>query len=184
MKINSEVLNQLLVYNDNTGELFWKERSIEWFNPLKHSKEHVKNIWNARYAHQPAFNIPDSKGYFQGTLFTKTLRTHRVIWCLVHGDWPDKDIDHINGDRLDNRLTNLRSVSRATNSLNRSISSINTSGVLGVRKISPDGKWVAKIKHNGKSSHLGYFLNLECAIAARKQAEITYGFHENHGRKI
>ncbi len=92
-------------------------------------------------------------------------------------------IDHINGDRGDNRISNLRVVTSTENNRNKAINKNNTSGVTGVTWSKSRRKWIAQI-HIGKiGKALGGFDRVEDAIAARKNAETRYGFHENHGRK-
>lgn len=98
------------------------------------------------------------------------------------GAWPVDQIDHANGVRNDNKFLNLGEADNAENGMNRAITGRNTSGVIGVHWHAPSGKWLAKIRHAGVSLHLGVFDALEDAAAARKDAELRYGFHENHGR--
>jgi len=106
---------------------------------------------------------------------------HRIIWMMVYGHWPD-EVDHINGNRTDNRLCNLRNVTRQENARNRCKSKNNTSGVVGVSWHILRNKWQAHIVVNNERLHLGNFNNKEDAIAARKAAEVKHGFHKNHGR--
>ena len=101
---------------------------------------------------------------------------------MSYNEWPRKTIDHVNGDRSDNRVVNLRSVAHQENHRNRAIPKSNTSGVMGVYWGKRDRKWYAQIKINGKKKHLGSFSCKKKAIQARKKAEIDYGFHANHGR--
>jgi hypothetical protein len=91
-------------------------------------------------------------------------------------------IDHINGDRSDNRITNLRSVSHSGNTKNAKRRGDNLSGMTGVSFFRPKGTWRARINHNGETILLGYFRTYEEAVAARKAAEKIYEYHENHGR--
>ena len=123
-----------------------------------------------------------SHGYLQIDIQGKSYRAHRIAWCITFGYWP-KEIDHINHVRDDNRLVNLREVTRPENSRNRPLQSNNTSGAVGVYWHRPRNKWVARIKNNGKTEHLGYFIKYDDAVAARKAAEIKYDFHKNHGDK-
>ena len=99
-------------------------------------------------------------------------------------------VDHINQDSCDNRLSNLRDVTRAENQRNQSMSKLNTSGVCGVveRKGVKGSTWraqIGKIKDDGgyTTAYLGSFKTKEKAIAARKAAEVKLGFHKNHGAK-
>ena len=104
---------------------------------------------------------------------------HRLAWLYVYGCWPD-EIDHINQIRDDNRIANLRSVDRTTNCQNASRQK-SESGVTGLVK-RYTGKWEARIQVNKKYIYLGIFSTKSEAIAARKAANVKYGFHENHGK--
>lgn len=121
-----------------------------------------------------------SDGYVRVKINCISYRAHRVIWLVTYGEWPDGQIDHINGVKDDNRIENLRTVSVTGNQQNQHVRVDNTSGVTGV--IFDRGYWTAKIRANGKRLHLGRFKTLEAAAAARKAAELLYGFHPNHGR--
>jgi hypothetical protein len=77
----------------------------------------------------------------------------------------------------------LRDVSNQENQRNKSRQSRNTSGVTGVHWHKRDKKWIARIKVDKKDLYIGMFDTFEEAVAARKEAEIKYGFHENHGRE-
>ena len=125
---------------------------------------------------------PNSAGYLRTWYYGKIVSQHRLIWKMVHGYWP-KEIDHINGNRTDNRLSNLRECDRATNNRNTAVSKRNTSGVIGVSWYKETGKWRSNIKKSGKQIHLGLFDSLLDAVAARKSAERELGFHRNHGRR-
>lgn len=121
-----------------------------------------------------------SKGYTAIQIDGKQYQAHRIIWKLVHGTEP-KQIDHINGDRSDNRIENLREVNGTQNARNMKLRTCNTVGCHGVYK--HGGRWRAVITLGGKKKHLGVFDSTKEAIAARKAAERKYGFHENHGSK-
>lgn len=176
-RVEVERLRELLAYNPETGELTWLPRPREIF-PSKRAF----NTWNARYAGKTAFITTDTPGYRQGRIFGKHYLAHRVAWALVHGEWPAEQIDHVNGIRSDNRLSNLRAVSRAENGRNQKRRSTNTSGVTGVQWVSRGNKWEARIQVAGRNRHLGYFASKDDAIIARKAAELEYGYHANHGR--
>jgi len=105
-----------------------------------------------------------------------------VIWAIVHGEWPEWQIDHINGVRRDTRLCNLRSVSASENSRNCALSTRNKSGSIGVCWDAHHNKWHASIKVDGRQVALGRFSEFENAVSARKAAEAKYGYHVNHGR--
>lgn len=124
------------------------------------------------------------RGYVVFMHDRKLHSAHRVVWEMFNGPL-DKgiEIDHINHDRTDNRIENLRAVDRTTNGRNISLGTLNKSGHLGVSKHTDGVRWVAGIKVNGKRKHLGLFERIEDAIKVRKQAEVTYGFHPNHGSR-
>lgn len=116
----------------------------------------------------------DGHGYLRIMVQLRGYQAHRLAWLYTYGEWPKDQIDHINRNRSDNRIANLRDVSHKQNGQNRSKSSHNTSGHPGVAWYKRDSKWQAKIAHNCKDIHLGYFATLEEAIAARKAAEKLY----------
>lgn len=178
-----ELLRKLLRYEPDTGKLYWRERTKDMFADNKRSAEWNCSVWNSKMAWTEAFTCC-SHGYKQGRIFKKAFAAHRVAWAIYHNEWPDGQIDHINGDRSDNKISNLRVVSVTDNNRNMAISKRNTSGVVGVYMHKPTQKWIASICHQGKSIHLGYFEDKEAAILARKSAEIDYGYHSNHGRTI
>ena len=107
---------------------------------------------------------------------------HRLAFLYMNGEFPKNQIDHKNQVRDDNSWSNIRHVTSTENCQNRGISSLNTSGFTGVCWHKRDGVWQARIKINRKYVHLGCFESINDAIAARKAANIEYGFHENHGR--
>jgi len=119
-------------------------------------------------------------GYTRITVKGQRFKTHRVVWALHHGVWPES-IDHINHVRTDNRIANLRSISITENLRNKSRDKRNKSGTTGVSWDSRTSKWYAKICVDKKQVSLGLFDNLADAIAARKVAEQAAGFHPNHG---
>lgn len=97
---------------------------------------------------------------------------HRLAFLYITGEFPPKHIDHKNGDRSDNRFTNLRHASRSLN--NRNVRAYGTSGIRGVHWNRASNKWHAQIKIDGKSRHIGSFTTEKEAAAARHNAEIAY----------
>lgn len=110
-----------------------------------------------------------------------SYKAHRLAWLYIYGEWPSDQIDHINHIRTDNRIKNLRDASSYENSKNQSIPKNNTSGVLGVGWNKLGRKWRSNISVNGKRLHLGCFDYFIVACAVRKEAELEYEYHENHG---
>ncbi len=123
-----------------------------------------------------------ARGYLCCGFNGKTLYVHRVIWCLHTGRdlTPRVQIDHINHDRLDNRICNLRETDNTGNSMNKTMRTANTSGATGVYWHKAAGKWRAFITVGYKQIHLGLHADFDAAVVARKDAERRYGFHENH----
>ena len=116
-------------------------------------------------------------GYLNIMVGSRLYKSHRLAWLYVYGVWPKGQIDHVNRVRTDNRIANLRDVSRKQNMQNASKRSDNTSGHPGAYWDKQKSKWQAQITHNYKSIHLGYFASLEEAISARKAGELKYWGH-------
>jgi hypothetical protein len=161
-------LRQLVDYDPDLGTLTWKPRD-------------GNACFNSKLAGKPAFAQP-SDGYLIGRLGGKNYKSHRVAWAIFHGTWPDGQIDHINGDRSDNRIANLRCVANAVNSKNQKKRSTNKSGEPCVNWFARDQKWWVKITADGHQKHIGYFDTIRDAVSARNAAWKEHGFHENHGR--
>lgn len=109
----------------------------------------------------------NARGYVTSTVNNKTIKIHQIIM-------DGKGIDHINGDKLDNRKKNLRFCTTAENVRNVGLRSNNTSGITGVSYSNREGKWKANIIYNGTFIRLGTFADKENAIKARKEAEQKY----------
>lgn len=174
-------LRSLLRYEPETGKLYWLPRLPSDFEDGKYSAETICKRWNKRYAGQEAFTARHALGYHVGTIHSKQYLAHRVIWALVHGEWPPHEIDHIDGDPSNNKLVNLRSVTHGENHRNQKRPCRNSTGYMGVSHWL-NGSYVARIGVDYKLLHLGYFKTAEEAYAARKAAEQEHGFHPNHGR--
>ena len=173
---SQEALRQLLDYDPETGALIWRERGAEWFTDgVKQKAKDFAARWNSAYAGKPAISA-FSEGYKTGTLLGRPVSAHRVIWAWWHGEEAD-NVDHINGDTSDNRLINLRSVTKADNARNHKLRRDNASGLVGIHRRGA-GVWIVQIK----GRHLGTFRCLGQAIKARKAAERRLGYHPNHGR--
>ena len=152
-----ELLRQLFDYDPKTGILTWKVR------------EGVPARWNTRYAGRPAGAL-DHLGYVSIKIHDKSYLGHRIIWAMIYGCWPDC-IDHKNGKPGDNRLSNLRAVSRKVNQRNQKTHKSNQSGRTGVHWNRYRQCWVASIGHDGKTEYLGSFDVFDEAARARATAE-------------
>jgi len=161
--ITQQRLKELLHYCPETGLFTWR----------------VDRNKKTRAGDSAGTIRPD--GYIQISIDYKLYRAHRLAWLYVHGRWPVDQLDHINHHRADNRIANLREATNSDNKKNQSLHSNNTSGVCGVLWHSRDKRWVAQVRVDNHNIHLGNFTDKDDAIAARRQADITYGFHANHG---
>lgn len=179
---SARVLRRLINYCPETGKMVWKERPVWLFVAKRYSRETGAKYFNRRYAGQPALQAVTKLGYCEGQIFGKGTFAHRVAWKMFYGTEPDGMIDHINGVRTDNRISNIRVVDAAGNCRNICLPKNNKSGVIGVSWDRAKRKWSASIRHERKTRHLGYFNGIEDAALARKQAELKYGFHPNHGK--
>lgn len=167
MKPTPDELRSRLRYEPETGLLYWRD--------------------GEKFAGRRAFVAVTKRGYHATTFRPRagkqtSLSAHRVAWAIYHGEWPSGQIDHINGDKLDNRILNLRDVSNAVNAKNMALKSNNKSGVPGVFRHSQTGKWSAQINNGEKTIGLGCFDSFGDAVIARKAAERALGYHQNHGR--
>jgi hypothetical protein len=129
------------------------------------------------------YSKPGRKSPYRHLKFDgKSYLAHRVAWVLTYGHLKKgQQIDHINHDGLDNRISNLRLVSGNGNHKNAPKRRDNTSGVTGVWWHAQLNKWASEIFVSGKKHALGVYVSKDDAIASRKAAEVKYGFHPNHG---
>lgn len=167
-----KLLRECISYNPETGELIWMQHP----NPRK----------NSLVVGKRAFNSFDTFGYSRGMFNNKKYRAHQMAFAIYHGRFSKKQIDHINGNRKDNRIENLREVDNKTNSINRKLDKRNNFGCHGIaQRTTTEGesRYRAFITVDGDKHSLGTFKTLGGAIAARKKAERHFGFHENHGRE-
>lgn len=165
-EITQKYLKEIFNYDAETGILTWKVR----LSSAAGIGENAGYEWVSSAG----------KTYILIGLKNKLYRAHRLIWMYVHGKWPN-EIDHINGCGTDNKIVNLRNVSRVINSQNQRMSTRNKSGVTGVCWDKRYNKWKAYITVNVKLNNIGSFDSLFDAICARKSAEVEYEFHKNHG---
>lgn len=178
-QIDYETANELLFYEADTGKFYWKPRSIKWF--YKGCVARTCSVWNTRFAGKEAFNNKRSDGYCQGKLLNERYKSHRMAWLLHYGRNPSGYLDHINGDRSDNRICNLREATDiGNNGRNAKISKNNSTGYCGVTK--HWNKFIARIGMNYERIFLGSFNTPEEANDAYQEAKKQYGYSERHGQ--
>jgi hypothetical protein len=142
--------------------------------------ETTRSIWNGKFAGQEALYSMGGHGYLQGRILYRRYLAHRVVWAMHHGEWPN-NIDHINHDKTDNRIENLRDVPQVENCRNMSLSRKNTSGACGVSWHKANKNWVAYVTIDRQRTFLGSFERKKDAIRARAEANLKWDFHNNHG---
>jgi len=120
--------------------------------------------------------------YLRIVIDKKIYLAHRLAWFYQTGIYPEK-IDHEDHNGTNNIFTNLRNVSHAENMKNKKLHKNNTSGTVGVYWHKNSNRWMSSICVDKKTKHLGYFNDINDAIKIRKEAEIKYGFHKNHGKE-
>jgi hypothetical protein len=154
--LDAEAVRQLLEYDPTTGEFTWIKREGD---------TRGVHIWNTRFAGKMAGRI-SSYGYREIAISSRLYKAHRLAWIYMTGEWPTDQIDHIDGDRLNNRLVNLRPATREQNAHNCRRHRDNKTGFKGVAFYKPTGKFHAVIASYGKKFSLGYFPTPEDAHAA------------------
>jgi hypothetical protein len=165
--LTAEQVRELLDYDPETGKLYW----------VKPPKNHAEKA-----GRECGSELRCASGlvYRRMSFCGGTYLVHRLIWLMHYGAWPESDIDHENGDGLDNRIENLRLADLAENSKNRKRYVNNSTGVTGV--YAAGNKWMVRIRSGSRLHHVGYFDDFDAAVRARKRADREFGFHRNHGR--
>lgn len=166
----------------NASQKRWREEALRlfYYEPLSGNLVRLCQSGRGRKGQTAGSN---DRRYLKVGILGSQVFAHRLIWLMVHGEWPDQ-IDHINHVRDDNRIKNLRSVSHHENHKNKKRSKANTSGRTGVWWNKINQNWCADIKVCMKKIYLGSYADFDDAVVAREDAEIKYGFHYNHGLKI
>lgn len=165
--ITRERLKELLCYDRDTGLFKWRKTN---------SNSAVKG------SNAGTVSVSAKKKYLKVRIDKTLYYCHRLVFLYEFGIYPDK-VDHIDGNGLNNKINNLRSVTSVKNSQNVRISNSNTSGVMGLSWNKGYGKWHCYITVNKKRVQLGYYDDFFEACCARKSAERKYGFHMNHGSR-
>lgn len=177
-----ERLRNMVRLDAASGSMTWMPRVLADFAGAINPQQAMAT-WNTRFSGQPAFAHSAGNGYLHGSLLGRKVLAHRVVWALHYGTWPVQTIDHIDGDRTNNRPENLRDVPHQTNCQNQPLSSASSTGVTGVSFDRQRGQFEAHVTVDGAKRSLGRFKELADAEVARAAANATHGFHVNHGRK-
>ena len=157
---------KLFRYDYETGVLYWRWRNS---NRVPKTLE--------------AGTQRKSSGYLYVQVHGRLYLVHRVVMLMCYGFCGEGlEVDRINHVRNDNRLCNLRFVTRSENQRNQSLSSKSSTGVTGVYFSKARKKYVAQIMVDGEKIFLGRFETLEEAAAARAEANLKFNFHNNHGK--
>lgn len=165
-----ERLRAVLSYDPETGHLTWLRRQRSDFK-----SDRACSTWNARFAGKAAFTARCKNGYTSGAVDGKTYRGHRLAMAMHLGRTlsPDEIVDHLNGDRGDNRAANMRLTTKSGNGRNMlSRTSRTKSTRVGVSWSAAKRKWRAY----ALGRHIGYFSTEEDAVAARENADRDHGF--------
>jgi len=169
--LSAKRARQLINYDPEDGSFTWNQ-----------GRGGMKPGEKASYIFE---SKPDQPGggntYRRIAIDGTSYMAHRLAFLVQTGEWPN-EIDHIDGDGLNNKWSNLREVSRSGNCKNRKRRTDNTSGYTGISWHKVTEKWQAGISVNGERKYLGLYENLDDAVEARKRAERECGFHPNHDR--
>lgn len=173
---STDQIRAVLKYDPETGLCTWLPRKPHMFQPTgTRGAEGCCANWNSRYAGSPAMTYIGSHGYRAGNLFGKVRLLHRVAMALILDHWDFDHVDHINGDKLDNRAVNLRPCTNAEN-LRNGLSRGGSSRFKGVCFHKQNKNWISSITLNGKTTHLGSFESeVDAAIAYDKAAKEMHG---------
>lgn len=166
--MTQDELKSRLHYNPETGVFTWLHNPAM---PLR---------WNVRYPGKAAGTFTKLR-YVSISIDKKRYYSHRLAFLYVHGYVPE-EVDHVDGNPSNNRLSNLRAANRSVNMKNLRRNSVNKSGTTGVRWDENRKKWCAYIQVDGKRVGAKRFKTREEAEAHRKLLGREHGFHENHGR--
>jgi hypothetical protein len=172
--LTQKELKSLLHYDPIAGIFTWLKRDLSLFK-----QEYHGIVWNKRFAGTKAGSFDPSHGYTYLSISKKRYYLHRLAFLYMKGRMPPNQADHINHDRSDNRFLNLREVTNKVNHRNETLQTNNKSGFTGVYR--DKGRWAARIMVDGKTIHLGSFVDIGDAIITRLAANKKYGFASTHG---
>lgn len=163
-------LKEILEYNEYTGEFTWL------------CDRHARKVKGLRAGWETGKSEKRATSYREIRFKNKIYKEHRLAFLYMTGSIPDI-VDHIDGNGLNNKWSNLRAVNATDSARNKPIQKNNKSGIPGVSYYKKLKKWRAAISVNGKKKHLGYFDEIDEAAERRLLALNEFGYHKNHGRK-
>lgn len=164
---DTKYLEECFYVNFETGELIWKHRPDTHFR-----NEQIARGVNAKYAGKVAGMTNSKTRYRYVWMDSVAYKVHRIIWKMKLGADPVHEIDHINGDRTDNRIENLRDCTKSQNQMNVRVRANSASGLKNI-KFRKD-RWYVRITVDGTRKHVGCFLTKQQAIAAYTKCEQEY----------
>ena len=161
--LTQEELKKFLDYDMETGIFTWK---------IKRKRVNAGDI----------AGTCKLNGYLQIMINYKFYLCHRLAWLYIYGEFPNGILDHIDGNRANNKIFNLRQATSRQNNINAKLSKRNTSGVKGVYWHTQNKKWYAQININGKNKHIGFFNDIDSAKKSVMETREKYhGEFANHG---
>lgn len=162
MSLTAERARELFHYDADTGVLLWKPRENVG------GTDHLTKVWNMRFANKEA-GAMTGNGYRAIIISPKRYLAHRIIWLMETGEWPTKYIDHKDGNKLNNRMSNLRQATHSQNMCNVGVKATNTTGIKGISFDKRQQSYCWEVCANGARKR-GRCKSLEQAIAAHKNA--------------
>ena len=156
-----------LEYDPESGKLFWKAKDTT------NDASGKAKAWNGLYAGKET-GSGNAWGYLVVNMWGTPYRAHRLAWAIYYGEEPPEMIDHINGNRTDNRLCNLRAATATENVRNRVVRKDSRTGLKGVTFHSGSGKWRARISVNKTKIDLGLHGSAHDAAEAYQAAAIRH----------
>ena len=154
--LTQQQIQTALCYDSDTGVFTWKKPTS--------NRVRVGDVATCLNSH----------GYLRIGLFGKRYLAHRLAWFYIHGVWPTHEIDHINRNRTDNRIANLRESTREENALNVGARLTNSSGIKGVSWDKVCKRWRVQLRIKGKQTYVGVFKTKEEAAIAYQKVAVTY----------
>jgi len=164
--LTAEQLRAILYYDPETGIFIWRPRADR---PMARNTRYTATKAGGSAGNHYTIISIDKRRYVAS----------RLAWLWVYGEWPTAFIDHINGNKLDDRIANLRLATKSQNHANIGVRSNNTSGLKGASWSKRYSRWVAQIQFHGQHYFLGYFGTPKeaheayCRAAARLHGEFA-----------